>query len=103
MARFDVYRNPSGSKSHPYVVDVQHELLEALPTRVVIPLVRADLLGGPPVLRLNPTCTLERTKLVVLTQQLGAVRASGLTRRVGSLAARSAEVLEAIDVLGGGL
>ena len=38
MARFDLYADLAGAKV--YVVDVQAELLEALATRVVIPLLR---------------------------------------------------------------
>lgn len=101
--RFDVFRNPSGSKSHPFVVVVQHELLDRLPTRMVIPLVRRDVLGGAAVTRLNPECVIDRTPLVLLTQQMGAVRAAELTKRVGSLAARGAEILSAVDVLSSGV
>jgi toxin CcdB len=97
--RFDVFRNPTGSKSHPFLVVVQHEVLDRLPTRLVIPLVRKEQLEGLPITRLNPSWTVERTQVVLLTQQLGAVRAATLTRRVGSLADRRADILGAIDVL----
>lgn len=102
-ARFDVFRNPSGSKTHPFVVVVQHELLDRLPTRMVIPLVRRDQLGGAIVGRLNPECVIERTPLVLLTQQMGAVKSAELTKHVGSLASRGAEIIAAIDVLFSGV
>ncbi len=102
-ARFDVFRNPSGSKTHPFVVVVQHELLEQLPTRLVIPLVRKEHLGGPAITRLNPTWVIERVPVVLLTQQLGAVRAAGLKKRVGSVADRGPEILAAIDILLSGI
>lgn len=102
-ARFDVFRNPSGSKTHPYVVVVQHDLLDRLPTRMVIPLVRRDQLGGAVVSRLNPECVIDRRALVLLTQQMGAVRASELTKRVTSLADRGAEIVAALDVLFSGV
>jgi toxin CcdB len=102
-ARFEVFRNPSGSRSHPFVVVVQHELLDRLPTRMVIPLVRKEALGGEPVTRLNPLCVVDKTPVVLLTQQMGAVRASSLTRRVGSLAEQGAEIIAAIDVLFSGV
>jgi toxin CcdB len=98
-ARFEVYRNPGGSRSHPLLVVVQHPHLERLPTRVVIPLVRREALQGLPISRLNPSYVLERLELVLLTQQLGAVRAAGLRKRVGSLAEHAAEILAAIDLL----
>jgi toxin CcdB len=103
MARFDVYRNPSGSKTHPYLVVVQHELLEVLPTRVVVPLVRPDLLGRQPFTRLNPTCVVEGKAFIVLTQQLGAVSAATLKKPVASLATQGAELIAALDVLFSGV
>lgn len=98
-ARFDVYKNPSGSKSHPFVVVVQHQVLDGLPTRVVVPLVAREALEGLPISRLNPTFVIGRKSLVLLTQQLGAVRTSSLTAHVGSLIDHSAEILSALDVL----
>ena len=44
MARFDVYRNPEGSG---YLLDVQADLLSDLNTRVVVPLIPAEL--APPM------------------------------------------------------
>lgn len=102
-ARFDVFRNPSGSKLYPYVVVVQHEVLDRLPTRLVIPLVRKDALEGLPITRLNPTWVVDRVAVVLLTQQLGAVRTASLTKRVGTLTGRSAEILGAIDILVSGV
>ena len=42
MARFDVFANPSVAerKHTPYFVDVQNDYIDALATRVVIPLRR---------------------------------------------------------------
>lgn len=102
-ARFEVFKNPSGSKTYPYVLVLQHELLEPLPTRLVVPLARKDELGAPAITRLNPQFVIERIPVVMLTQQLGAVPTARLQKRVGSLEARSAEILAAVDVLVSGL
>ena len=51
------------------------------------------------ITRLNPTFVIDRTELVLLTQQLGAVRAKGLRRRAGSLEAHADQILGAIDLL----
>ena len=42
MAQFDVYVNPNpeSRQSVPFVVDVQSGLIDALPTRLVMPLSR---------------------------------------------------------------
>ncbi len=82
---------------------VQHRLLDRLPTRVVIPLVRREELQGLPITRLNPTFVIDRTELVLLTQQLGAVRATGLRRRAGSLEVHADQILGALDRLRSGV
>lgn len=43
MPQFDVYRNrnPRSRRSIPYLLDVQSDLLTALSTRVVVPLIKA--------------------------------------------------------------
>lgn len=102
-ARFDVFKNPSGSKTYPYVLVLQHALLDQLPTRLVAPLVRLDALDAPPITRLNPRFTIERVPVVMLTQQLGAVSVARLQKRVASLEASSAEIIAAIDVLFAGV
>ena len=99
ITRFDVFKNPSGAKDWPWVVVVQHDLLDRLSTRLVIPLARKSALGGAVVTRLNPVWTMERVAVVLMTQQMGAVRTEKLTQRVSSLAAHRAEILAAIDVL----
>ena len=38
MAQFDVYRNPRGTSRARYLLDVQHDVLSGLKTRVVVPL-----------------------------------------------------------------
>ena len=40
MARYDVYANPEASerKHTPYLLDVQNDYIDALTTRIVVPL-----------------------------------------------------------------
>ena len=40
MAQFDVYTNPSKhtKKAYPYILDIQHELISDIATRMVVPL-----------------------------------------------------------------
>ena len=47
MAQFDVYRNSSLDTREriPYLLDIQHDLLSGLATRVVVPLV----IGAKPI------------------------------------------------------
>ena len=69
--RFDVFRNPNSSsaKHVPYLLVVQSELLELLPTRVVIPLARITALKAKPATLLNPELDIESLKVAMLTQQ----------------------------------
>ena len=55
MAQFDVYLNPNSStrRNIPYLLDVQADLLDAMATRVVVPLVLAEVMGDG-ARQLNP-------------------------------------------------
>jgi toxin CcdB len=105
MKRFDVFRNanPRSAKTVPYLVLVQSELLDDLPTRVVVPLVRAQALEGKPASRLNPSFEIEGEDLFLLTQQLGAVSAKSLSVRVSSLEGSRDAVVQALDFLFSGI
>lgn len=47
MAQFDVYENTNRDtcKTFPYMLDIQAEVLNDLPTRVVVPLVSSSFLN----------------------------------------------------------
>ena len=105
MRRFDVFRNPSprSRRDVPYLLLLQSELLDALPTQVVAPLVKPAALGGRPAARLNPSFQVEGQPVFLLTQQLGAVRTTALSNCVGSLAHERAVIVEALDLLFSGI
>ena len=96
MPRMDVYRMPGASPG--YVVDVQSDLLSALPTRAVVPLVaRAD---APDVAAyLNPVFELHDVAHVLLPQYIASVPASALHRPFASLASERDTVTRALDRL----
>jgi toxin CcdB len=95
MARFDLYADLAGA--NVYVVDVQAELLEALATRVVIPLLPRP--AAKVIRDLNPVVRIDDEDYVVMTQELAAVPRSDLRRKVGSLSDRRDEIVRALDVL----
>jgi toxin CcdB len=66
-AQFDVYPNPSASAQHgmPYVVVVQSDLLDALATRLVIPLASQTFAGKTPD-KLSPAITVKGHELRAL-------------------------------------
>lgn len=99
IRQFDVFRNPNDKKRFPFLLVVQHDLLEDLTVRVVVPLTPKASFGEKTAVRLNPVFTVEGTPVVMLTQLLGAVRASTLGKRVATLSAKRTEIIGALDLL----
>lgn len=80
------------------VVDCQSDLLSSIDSRFVVPLVsRAD--APTSAQRLNPIFEIDEKHYVMLTQAASAVRRRDLGDAVASLAERSYEITNAIDVL----
>lgn len=105
IRRFDVFRNPElrGAKAVPYLLVLQSELLDALPSVVVVPLVRRVVLAGAPAQKLNPGLSVEGDNVYMLTQQIGAVSLKSLSKRVGNLEPERAEITQALDFLFSGI
>lgn len=101
MARFDVYRNPSVSARHgvPYVVSVQSDLLDGLPTRLTIPLGTETAVPTSAPKSLCPRVELDGQVLYALPQFVAAFRCRDLGQTVGSLADQSSLLVGAIDVV----
>lgn len=81
MARFDVYPNPEAAerKLTPYLVDVQNEFIDALTTRVVIPL-RREAAFGARASKLNPLLMVSSDRVVLDTAAIGAIAVSELRK-----------------------
>jgi len=102
VARFDAYSNPDAlERRHtPYLVDVQNDFIDALTTRVVIPL-RKESAFGPRARNLNPVLIVAGDSVVLDTAAIGAVPLSELRKRVSNLREHRALVQEALDTLFG--
>ena len=100
MAQFDVYRNanPATQAAFPYLVDVQADLLDALATRVVVPLARSQEVPRPAKI-LNPKFRIQGTDLVMLTQEIAGVPKRVLGDKAASLASKRPEIVGALDLL----
>lgn len=100
MAQFDVYPNPSDSASHgmPYVVVLQSDLLQALPTRVVLPLARQREIGKVPLM-LCPLVTVKGEALHALAHFVAPLPTRLLKAPVGNLSAHASELVAAVDVV----
>jgi toxin CcdB len=97
--QFEVFRNEEHRDAFPFLVVVQHPLLAQLKTRVVVPCMPRRKFGGPPIPRLNPVFTVERSEVVLITHLLGAVPLSSLKTLVTDLSAHRAIILGALDAM----
>jgi toxin CcdB len=97
MPQFDVYKNPRGGL-YPLLLDVQADLLGALGSRIVVPLIPAKKYGKP-ITRLHPTVIIGGVDYVIMFHDLAAVPANILAKRVHSLQNRRAELIAALDLL----
>lgn len=99
----DVYRSQADGSEHiPYLIDVQANLLSELPTRVVVPLIRAGDFGRP-VTRLHPVFTIEGERVVMATHLIAALRRPELGTAITSLSDQRDAIIGAIDVLWSGV
>lgn len=100
MAQFDVYENNNADTNeiYPYLLDVQSDALSSLPTRVVIPLVRATYLDKV-VSILNLRVKINQTEVIVSTAQMASIDLRILGARVCSLSDLRNEIVAAIDLL----
>lgn len=105
MRRFDVFRNPDRAsvKRIPFYLIVQSELLDDIPTRVVVPLVVPQAVNGPPAKMLNPEFDIEGQRVLMLTQQLAGIPAERLKARVSHLGEREHDILQALTFLFSGV
>lgn len=101
VARFDVFANSGPhAASTPYLLDVQTDLLDALDSRVVIPLRRVSHFAPvklpaelTPVFQVaGEDCLLETPKMAAVPQRL-------LKQRVATLAAEQHRIVSALDFL----
>lgn len=101
MGQFDYYANTDKDtrNTYPFIVDVQDTLLDALNSRVVIPLTPFSNLEKPYPKNLCPEITIEGKKYCLLTHQMASVLTQTLSNREGSLAHLRAEIISAIDFL----
>lgn len=93
MARFDVYAHEVGA-----LLDVQSDLLDALNTRLVVPLMQLDA-APQPAKRLNPVFDIDGVQMVMVTQFMAAVPQTQLRDRQTNLSDAADEITAAIDML----
>jgi toxin CcdB len=100
VAQYDVYTNPSESadKGIPFVVVLQSDLLDALATRLVMPLATLDFADKVPE-KLCPLVTVNGQKLRALAHYAAPVPVRSLRQMVGNLSSQSHLLIAAMDVV----
>ncbi|MEI7841556.1 MAG: CcdB family protein [Gallionellaceae bacterium] len=100
MAQFDVYENLNSATcdSIPYLLDVQADLLDALATRVVVPLVLASEAGGT-AKHFCPQFKIKGTAVVMSTGELAGLPLRTFGVKVTTLKNKRDEIIAALDLL----
>lgn len=98
MAQYDVFANPSSSASSgiPYVVVIQSDLLDALPTRMTLPLAALEFVGKVP-LALCPVVVVKGQRLHALAHYAAPLPAKLLRRPVDNVEAQASALVSALD------
>ena len=100
MSQFDVHRNTGKHRdSIPYVVVVQSGLFDDYKRRVVVPLVRASVVGKIADPRFNPTFKIANALLVLHPLEIVSVALEDLGKPVASLAKDADRIIGALDDL----
>lgn len=100
MAQYDVFTNPSKSASDgiPYVVVIQSDLLDALATRMTVPLVAYDSQRKVPNV-LCPTITVKGKRFHALAHFAAPLPAKALKRPLANVKAQGDVLVSAIDAV----
>jgi toxin CcdB len=104
MAQYDVFTNPSGSAADgiPYVVVVQSDLLDALATRLTMPLAVLDVAAKVPT-ALCPVVMVKGQRLHALAHYASPLPAKVLRRPVDNVAAQASALVSALDTVLSGI
>ncbi len=97
MAQFDVYKNTNTATAQlfPYLLNIQHDLLSTLKTRVVVPLCSDQT----PITHLNPTFVIENITVFMSTSDMAGIPLSSCGHVVANLEEKRSEIINALDFL----
>lgn len=100
MAQYDVFANPSRSATEgiPYVVVVQSDLLDALATRLTMPLAVVDVATRAPT-TLCPIIMVKGQRLHALAHYVAPLPAKALKRPVDNVASQASALVSALDAV----
>lgn len=104
MPQYDVFKNPSRSAAEgiPYVVVVQSELLDALATRLTMPLAVFNS-GAKVPTALCPVIVVKGQRLHALAHYAAPLPAKDLRRPVDNVATQASALVSAMDAVLSGI
>jgi toxin CcdB len=104
MAQYDVFTNPSSSAADgiPYVVVIQSRLLDALATRLTMPLAVLDVAIKVPTV-LCPVIMVKGKRLHALAHYAAPLPAKVLRRPVDNVAVQASALVSAMDAVLSGI
>lgn len=103
--QFDIYENPSPRMRdvYPFVVDVQSNLLSALPTRMVAPLAVTSLSAIDLPQRLCPIITVNNRPFMLVPFEAAPLDKRFLKGEIACVLERSYEIIAAMDAVLSGI
>lgn len=100
MAQFDVYENLNKQtrNAYPYILDMQHSLIEDIATRIVVPLGNVKKFRNEELKGLTPKVEFEGENLLVLMPQLTSMPTKALRDPIGTLSHLRDVLIAALDL-----
>ena len=97
MAQFDVYKNTNIKTKDeiPFLLDIQHNILEDSTTRVMIPLGFQIQINNT----INPSFLINEVKVTLMTTFMATMAVEQLGQKVYSLKDKRDEIISSIDFL----
>ena len=97
MAQFDVYKNTNMKTKDeiPFLLDIQHNILEDSTTRVMIPLGFQTQINNT----INPSFLINGIKVTLMTTFMATMTVEQLEQKVCSLKDNRDEIISSIDFL----
>lgn len=96
MAQFDVYPY---SEAVPFVIDIQANLLSALKTRVVVPLLSQAQAKQEMLPKLKPVINVKGKNYILMTTDIGTLKVSNLKGPVDNVENQRQTIVDALDFL----
>ncbi|GAK25772.1 CcdB family protein [Serratia liquefaciens] len=97
--QFTVYHNTHPTSAYPYLLDVQSDLIDALSTRLVIPLYPMAKVRTPISARLCPEIEVNGERYLAMTHEMASIRLSQIGDIAGSANEQRNQIKGAIDFL----